>query len=784
MIKVVAGIIIRENEVLIAKRKHGKHLAGFWEFPGGKSDNDETEPVTLNRELKEEVGIEVKKYKEFYQNTHAFKDKTILLVSYLVLEYSGTIENHEHDDIKWVKFGDLLNYKFSPADEPIVNKLHLEFNNNFKRAYYSETITTFLASTKKLILGSLLESHTNQKLTDLQRNAWISQIDILKETLHGLSGKIYFEFAIPRMGKRVDNIIIVKDKVFVIEFKVGEATFPKYAIDQVIDYSLDLKNFHEGSHKANIVPVLISTNAIAEPHNKESVFKLEAALKIGKLELGKSIAAFTKNDNECVQIQEWENSIYKPTPTIIEAAKALYKGHNVEEISRSDSGAINLTITSKRLSEIISVSKKTNKKSICFVTGVPGAGKTLAGLNIANERNKIDQQEHSVFLSGNGPLVKVLREALADDLYESKKAIGKKIKKDEARRSTSAFIQNIHHFRDEYLQDDHAPVEKVVVFDEAQRAWNKNQAKKFMKRKKGIQDFEQSEPEFLISVMDRNKDWCTIICLIGGGQEINVGEAGLEEWISAIQKNFADWDVYYSDQIIQNKNYLNIGKEKDWLLKNGVKKEDLHLAVSVRSFRSEKISELVEEILSVNQQRAKEVYNTIQNKFPIVITRDLSKAKRWLKSMQKGTERVGIISSSGARRLKANGIDVKNEINPVNWFLKGKQDVRSSNFLENIATEFDIQGLEIDYTCLAWGANFYLKKSVWNYKRFSGTKWQAIKKKVDQNYLLNTYRVLLTRARQGMVIYIPLGDNDDITRKPELYDETYEFFKDIGFKEL
>ena len=462
----------------------------------------------------------------------------------------------------------------------------------------------------------------------------------------------------------------------------------------------------------------------------------------------------------------------------------LYKGHNVEEISRSDSGAINLSKTATCLNRIIEDSKFNHLKTICFVTGVPGAGKTLAGLNIANDRMKADEDEHAVFLSGNGPLVDVLREALARDLVLNSKIDGSLIKKEDAKRKTNAFIQNIHHFRDEYLKHQIEPTEKVVVFDEAQRAWNKKQVSSFMKRKKGIEDFKMSEPEFLIDVMNRHQDWCTIVCLIGGGQEINTGEAGLEEWVNSFKNKFKDWNVHYSNLITESKNYIRTKEQRNWLFENAKSETELHLSVSVRSFRSEKLSAFVHELLELNIQKSKQLYSEIKNDFPILITRDIIKAKKWIRNNAKGSERTGLIASSGARRLRPLGIDVKNEISAPNWFLNGKDDIRSSSFLEEIATEFDIQGLEIDWSCLAWGANFYLKNNSWKHQNFKGTKWMNINQEISKEYLKNTYRVLLTRARQGMIIYIPKGSEIDNTRPNEFYDETWKYFKNIGIDEI
>jgi len=588
------------------------------------------------------------------------------------------------------------------------------------------------------------------------------------------------------MGKRVDNILIHNNIIFVIEFKVGDNQYSSHAQNQTIDYCLDLLNFHEGSHNKIIIPVLVATKAPTLQNDFIKAKSLEQCVLCNENDLNEILIKIAKtfNTNNSINPTVWENSIYKPTPTIIEAAQALYKGHNVQEISRNDSGAINLSKTAFAINEIIENSKSDNKKSICFLTGVPGAGKTLAGLNIANERLKADESEHSVFLSGNGPLVDVLREALTRDSVETAKQNGEKITKSEAERKAKSFIQNIHHFRDDNLKTDKAPIEKVVVFDEAQRAWQKEQVSKFMKTKKGIEDFNQSEPEYLISVMDRHEDWCTIVCLIGGGQEINTGEAGVFEWIDSLKNKFQDWEIYYSDKILSERStYLNDNELLNWLENNGNKETDLHLSVSIRSFRSEKVALFVQKLLENNSAEANSIYNSIKSNYPIYLTRDFKKAKNWIKQSAKGTERIGIIASSGGRRLKAEGLNVKNEISPADWFLNPEDDVRSSYFLEDIATEFDIQGLEIDFTCLAWDINLNYDNG-WNFQNFKGSKWQNVNQEATKKYLLNAYRVLLTRARQGMVIYVPEVDGSDWTRPKDKYDSTYEYLKSCGLDVL
>jgi len=658
------------------------------------------------------------------------------------------------------------------------------------RAYYSNSIQKFLNDDEHKILGELAQNH-QFALEDLQKNAWIGQVKILKKNLHSLAnghGHVFFEYAIPRMGKRVDVIILLNGIVFVLEFKVGEVSFTKHAFDQVLDYSLDLKNFHEQSHDRPIVPILVATKAnINDGDVSFTAFddNIFPPVKANENNIGEIVAYFDQTISaEFIDALVWQKSLYKPTPTIIEAAQALYRGHDVKEISRSDAGAINLSRTSEAISRIIEISKAQKKKAICIVTGVPGAGKTLAGLNIANERLKVDENEHAVFLSGNGPLVKVLREALARDDVDTYKSSGNGLTKKAALSKASTFIQNIHHFRDDALTITSAPLEKVVVFDEAQRAWTLEQTSSFMLRKKGVQDFALSEPQFLIGVMDRHTDWAVIICLIGGGQEINTGEAGLPEWFSAIKDHYPNWLVYASNAL-SDYEYTR-GKELSDLINPDQFRieEFLHLSVSVRSYRSEKVSLLIKLLLDGKISEASKLYKEIKPNYPIMITRDIEQAKDWLRRMARGTERYGLLASSGGYRLKPYGINIKAKIGVTNWFLNGKNDVRSSYYLEDVATEFDIQGLELDWACVAWDADLRYTKLGWEFKNFRGTSWQNVNDGTRRLYLKNAYRVLLTRARQGFVIFIPEGNKNDKTRKPTFYDGTYEYLKKIGFADI
>ena len=654
------------------------------------------------------------------------------------------------------------------------------------RAYYSNWIHKFQSQNEDEILGILTRSH-GFALDALQRNAWISQILILKDNFKSFSnGFLFFEYAIPRMGKRVDVAIIIKDIVFVLEFKVGDQKYSGYAIDQVLDYSLDLKNFHEGSHDRCIVPIVVSTEApsimnLLEMY-EDKVFKPIRANKINLKEVISEVSKVYGVDE--IDPIQWGASIYKPTPTIIEAAQSLYRGHSVEEISRSDADSINLSRTSSAVYNIIQKTMEESAKAICFITGVPGAGKTLAGLNLANEQLKGENDKNAVFLSGNRPLVLVLQEALARDEKQTSSSYGKKMSKKMALSKTKVFIQNIHHFRDDNLVDEKPPINKVVIFDEAQRAWTLEKTASFMKTRKGIPNFNFSEPEFLIGVMDRHNDWSVIICLVGGGQEINTGEAGLPEWFDAIAKRYSHWNVYVSNKITDYE--YTMGKQLFNCIKNDnvFFEPDLHLSVSIRSFRSEKVSEFVKVMLDCDMKKAIQIYEEVVNAYPIYMTRCLKKAIKWISTKARGSERYGIIASSGAYRLKPHGINVKAKIDPINWFLNDKHDVRSSYFCEDVATEFDIQGLELDWACVAWDADLRFSSTKWEYMSFRGTDWENVRALSAKMYLLNAYRVLLTRARQGMVIFIPEGSDHDNTRKKEYYDGTYHYLREIGIQLL
>jgi hypothetical protein len=649
-------------------------------------------------------------------------------------------------------------------------------------AYYGANTAEFEAASPEAILGHLAE-HSQGAIEPAQLRAWSDQIEILKTTLAGVDGSIFLEFVVPRLGSRIDAVLVSGPILFVIEFKVGADEFTRDDYNQVWDYALDLKNFHKASHDAAIVPILVATEAkksdtvLGEPYT-DRVHRPAQCNATGLAHLIKVGLETVKGAP--IDAAAWSSAPYLPTPTIIEAAQALYSQHSVEDIARHDAGTRNLRLTSQCVDELIEEARTTKSKTIIFVTGVPGAGKTLVGLNVATKKREKSEPTHAVFLSGNGPLVAVLREALRRDAIKRLGDQSTRDKKAEVKQEVQAFIQNVHHFRDEGLRDDGPPPDHVVIFDEAQRAWDHAMTADFMKRKKGRPDFKQSEPEFLISYLDRRSDWAVVICLVGGGQEINRGEAGISEWLDALRSGFPDWRIYVSADLSDSEYAAGHALEMLKGRANVRTDSSLHLAVSMRSFRAENVSSFVKAVLDCERGKAREILDRMSKRYPIALTRDLNAAKRWIRDHARGTERYGLVASSGALRLKPQAIDVRVNVNPAHYFLNGPEDTRSSFYLEDAATEFQVQGLELDWACVTWDADLRFAGGEWAYRAFRGTKWIEVGKPARQQYLLNAYRVLLTRARQGMVICVPHGERTDPTRKAAYYDSTFEYLAGIG----
>lgn len=666
-----------------------------------------------------------------------------------------------------------------------------------ERCYYKNSIANFTSDSVDEVIGAMLR-RSDFEVNPNTRYSWEVEIITLQEMFRShkeWDGGIAFEFTIPRIGKRCDVILLINGIVFILEYKTGaqDKSNKTQHIVQVWDYALDLKNFHSTCRKRILVPILVTEK---EDNNDEQQIRKASDDVLSPLVtntegLGKLIDnILNRFSSENIDIIDWVNGIYNPTPTIIEAACSLYKYHNVDEIKRSD--ANDLIVTTRCIMDIIEETKKSHTKAICFVTGVPGAGKTRVGLDVAIE--EFNKGEHAVYLSGNGPLVNVLTEALSTDKAETDN-----ITKKDAEREVHSFIQGIHHYRGNMLnkvkvengkivineatvnKDDkngYAEVENVAIFDEAQRAWTRKELATFLNDSK----FPMSEPSFLIWTMDQKPDWAVIVCLVGGGQEINHGEAGISEWINAINNDFPNWNVYISNQL-KEKEYAEGNVEK--MLANNSNVHifnELHLETSMRSFRGEFLSSFVHYLLEMNIEKTKEMLSKLPE-YPIVMTRSLSKAKQWLREKARGSERYGLLASSQAKRIVPLGLSLQDQKGKmeIQWFLKGFDDVRSSYFLENVMSEFKVQGLELDWAGFIWDADFRYNPNGWECYKFKGTQWTNDS---EIDYKINTYRVLLTRARQGLIIIIPPSDPYDKTRKEEFYQPTYNFLKSLGIEEI
>lgn len=649
----------------------------------------------------------------------------------------------------------------------------------FGAAYYHADIAEFLASSDESILGALVSSSGDDVLE--QKEAWLEEIALLKSALRGRDGHLFLEFTVPRIGDRIDAVLLSAGVIVPIEFKVGATRFNASDINQAWDYALDLKNFHRGSHDARIVPVLVATGASTAPSRVSEPYAdmVYSPLLTNAEELSKVLdRALARGTSTPLDPSAWEAEPYLPTPTIIEAARALYSSHSVEALACNEAGE-NLAKTARSVDALVDAARREGRKKIIFVTGVPGAGKTLVGLDTATRRHE-SGATHASYLTGNGPLVAVLTEALARDEVKRRRTSGLPAKKGEVRQSIKAFIQLVHHFRDAGIRDTAPPSDRVVIFDEAQRAWDRKMTADFMRRKKGMRDFGDSEPEMLLSYMDRHADWAVVVCLVGGGQEINRGEAGISGWLDAVRTRFPHWDVHISPEL-RDEEYA-AGHALEQLGPGVTLKADrsLHLSVSMRSFRAEHVSQFVKTALDGEHAVAQGLLERLISKYPMAITRDLDAARRWIKARVRGSERAGLVATSGALRLKPHAIDVRAPINPVHWFLGDADDIRSSNFLEDAATEFQVQGLELDWACVNWDADLRRTARGWSHHMFSGATWKNLRDESRVRYLVNAYRVLLTRARQGMVIFVPEGNACDGTRLPAYYDPTYEYLRGLG----
>jgi hypothetical protein len=691
-------------------------------------------------------------------------------------------------------------------------------------AYYQASIKEFLNSDQNAIVGQLNLGGTEfvQQYTR-STTSWNNSIEILKKTCIELiavdstasNWHILFEYELPRIPWRIDAVILANDLIFVIEFKDEREIYQSADVEQSLKYAYALHNFHLESNDRVIIPILLAPNA----PTKSSSIKLNSqvtyktCLKANANNLSKIVyQAFTDyHNNNCQKIKPliWEKSDYQPTLTIIEAAKALFADQKVEAITRSGADDDDLRNTTNYLIEKISAARNENKKIICFVTGVPGAGKTLVGLNLVHETSQFgDHNSNTAYFSGNTPLVNVLREALSRDNYgkeiEKYKLDKTNLTRPKKANSEIIFlskIQNLHLFVKEFILGKVKPHERIVVFDEAQRCWD---AKHFNNKSKQNQNREKeqfispnkSEAEMIIEFMNGHDGWAVIVALVGPGQEINTGEAGISEWGNAIINKFRKWEVHTSKELTDVNSKLvskPLFDEEQDLSELIIHKDDrLFLKVNQRSFKAKDLISWVDLLLTNQPEKARELSIALKEHFPLFITREINTAKKILKEKMAPGQRIGLIASSQGLRLRPYGVIARDaDFDECSWFLNDEDDIRSSNFLETVATEYKVQGLELDWAGICWDADLRRTKSNsifetdWDYKTFSGKSWSKKEKsKEELMFIKNTYRVLLTRSREGIVIFVPKGDEEDRTRLPEFYDPIFEYLVSCGMDDM
>ena len=662
------------------------------------------------------------------------------------------------------------------------------FSTQNGKAYYCNSIPGFIKDKSDNIIGQLVKH--SFEVNKEQSDAWDNQISVLQNRLKDcdMEGDIIFEYDIVRLGKRIDVILLIKHMVFSLEFKNGKTAFVAQDAEQAEDYAIDIKNFHKESEDLYVCPILIATNApqykkmqSIECYPDKQVFLQRENINTFAPKIASIVEKY--GDDQGIDFEKWFNSPYHPTPTIIAAAVEAYRSHDLSQIAQSDAGQDNIDKCEIEIGKIVDYARSNCKKCICFVTGVPGAGKTLVGLDVVAKNLDKGKDNLSVYLSGNGPLVEVLREALKRSVKEKLTNESAEVKR-ETEVVINTLIQSSYSFKKDNAKNSYPTPEHIMIFDEAQRVWNEE---KMTRKHKKDPDMSVSEPQLLFRIMDRHQEWAVMICLVGLGQDIYDGEVGINEWFRCGIEEYKNWELFYSPDIFDQIEDKDIIMDQINCCNRCQKVSGLHLKTSIRSFRTDKLSQFVDYLLDNKPNKAKMIYEIIKCKYPIYLTRDIGVAKEWARNMVRGSQRCGVLACSSAQRLKPEGIYVSTEIDVKNWFLAPSDDLRSSNMMEVIASEFKVQGLEIDWAVVCWDADLRRKNlNEWEHYNFKGTKWMRRNKEEQKRYLVNSYRVLLTRARQGMVIFVPNGVDEDVdaTRNHKYYDDIYSYLLHCGVEEL
>lgn len=644
------------------------------------------------------------------------------------------------------------------------------------RAWFSCRGIELLSRDPADIVGRLASAQAVRGLsaTAEQEAAWHAQVEALRRAV-APDWTIAIEYDLVRLEKRIDAVVLTDRAILVLEFKMADAS--PAALAQVEDYALDLHYFHAGSRAHPIVPVLVAGDAPVPlppqpPLLWHDVVPPMRTSHAGLAEFIAWVQASIPVPAVPLDGAAWPAAPYRPVPTIIEAATMLYARNGVAEIAAARADVANLTRTTAAIDRAVAAARRDDARAVVFLTGIPGAGKTLCGLNTVFGPAR---QDGAAFLTGNTPLVTVLREALARDAIARRACDAK-----EAQRRVRAALQNVHRFLEDNAADpSRLPPERLIVFDEAQRAWDEAKARAGTQRRPGR--LTMSEPAHTLEIMERRSGWAVVVALIGNGQEINTGEAGLAEWGRVIAAR-GDWRAIAAPRAIAAADPVQrlADGAAPWLTID----PDLDLTVPIRSVREAAAAAWVDALLDGRIAEARAIAEAAGG-VPFVLTRDSGALRAALRRLARGERRAGLVRSSVAKRLRADGLgpEISGDDVVANWFLNRWPDVRGSDALEVCATEYTCQGLELDVVGLAWGNDFLPDgRTGWRARRFAGTKWQPADKYYA--FIRNTYRVLLTRARYETVIYVPRGDSADITRPPAEFDTIAAALRAAGAAEL
>ena len=651
-------------------------------------------------------------------------------------------------------------------------------------AWWSGSMATFMAADDATLLRQLSHAAVRhfRSHEPAQLRAWSREIDVLRDVVaqlpEVLQWQLLLEFEIPRLGGRIDAVLLSPASVFVLEFKVGASSFAETDCRQLLDYSLDLQDFHAGSRGHPIVPILVATDAVAQTQTLPFSFpglgpdvlhadgtSLHALLR--------TLAARPSTGSRPIDLRGWEYAAYEPVPNIIDAACLLFARHAVAEIVSARADTTNLTRTADRIAALIALAQAEQRPTILFVTGIPGAGKTLCGLNSAFG---VEARTGAAFLTGNPTLVHVLREALVRDAVKQGQT------RHDAVHRMKGVIQALPRFRDDLVASGRPPPERVIIIDEAQRCWTARQA--IAKTRDRPVQLDRSEPAHLLDIMSRHAGFACVLCLIGHGQEIHDGEGGLAEWGEALRER-SDWRIHAAPRTLTDPEPRNRLPP----LAGMVAEPDLHLDVPVRSLRNDSAAAWADALLRGDAAAASGIARDAE--IPFRLTRSLSSLRRGLRAASRDIHRCGLVCSAKAHRLRAEGLGAElPHMDPdavARWFLdRYPRDVRASDALEQVATQFSVQGLELDHVGLCWDGDLVRApgQQAWQARSFCGTDWQVARDAHKIAYRLNTYRVLLTRARYETIIWVPAGDPIDRTRDPQTLDAIAAFLRACGVRDL